>query len=299
MPHRLFSYRDRPVHLGPYPLERLPRQPAPLDSAALRKRLPVMQALSFDDPNPRSIKHAMARFIGMFDVIREGRVAATQAQIPADPQTRAEHLKAAAYYFDASMAGTTTLAPDALLATPIRNPMAVQLGAELAASQPKSFAAGIDMILADVIESSQATHGSIAHHTHALVVLVEYPRDPAPGEIGCEWLGDSQAQRAAVLAAQTAVLLSSYLRLLGYPARSHTATCSEVDLPMLAVTAGLCALDANDHAVNPWLGRRFGLARTASVDLPSSSCRTSFPKKSFSSTWRTSFMSTQPLRMAM
>ena len=33
---RLFSYRDRPVHLGPYPLERLRRTTAtPDDSATL------------------------------------------------------------------------------------------------------------------------------------------------------------------------------------------------------------------------------------------------------------------------
>ena len=39
---RLFSYRDRPVHLGPYPLERLSRTSATPDDSAL----PSMQALS-------------------------------------------------------------------------------------------------------------------------------------------------------------------------------------------------------------------------------------------------------------
>ena len=42
-----------------------------------------------------------------------------------------------------------------------------------------------------------------------------------------------------MLAAQTAVLLSTYLRMLGYEARAHTATCSDVDLNRLAVAAGL------------------------------------------------------------
>ena len=44
---RFFSYRDRPVHLGPYPLERLTRA----DMADLSLLAPV-QALSFDDPHP-------------------------------------------------------------------------------------------------------------------------------------------------------------------------------------------------------------------------------------------------------
>lgn len=95
---RFFSYRDRPVHLGPYPLERLTRA----DSADLTA-LPAMQALSFDDPNPESLKHAMARYIGMFDLVRDGAVNPQLGEVTADPQERADHLKAAGYYFDASM----------------------------------------------------------------------------------------------------------------------------------------------------------------------------------------------------
>ena len=48
---RLFSYRDRPVHLGPYPLERLRRSDTAPDLSAVA----AMQALSFDDPNPESL----------------------------------------------------------------------------------------------------------------------------------------------------------------------------------------------------------------------------------------------------
>ncbi len=106
-------------------------------------------------------------------------------------------------------------------------------------SEPKSFAAGIDMIYADVLDAARKAHGPIDHHTHALVVLIEYTRDPRPGEPGCDWFIGTQPQRAAVLAAKTAVLLSSYIRLLGYEARAHTVTCSDVDLNVLAVAAGL------------------------------------------------------------
>ena len=67
----------------------------------------------------------------------------------------------------------------------------------------------------------------------------QYTREPRPDEPGCDWLHGTQAQRAALLAAQTAVLLSTYLRLLGHEARAHTATCSDVDLNALAVAAGL------------------------------------------------------------
>ncbi len=119
------------------------------------------------------------------------------------------------------------------------------------------------MILADVLQSARARHGPVGHHTHAIVLLVEYPRDPRPGEPGCDWIVGTQAQRAATLSAQTAVLLSTYLRMLGYEARSHSATCSDVDLGRLAVAAGLArTVRENGEVVlvNPYVGTRYGLA---------------------------------------
>ena len=262
---RLFSYRDRPVHLGPYPLERLARRSDTPDDS----RLPPMQALSFDHEDPESIAHAMARYMAMFDLVREGSVNPEPGEIPQDPQQRSEHLKAAGHYFDASMMGVCALPASALLREPIRNPRVSAIGEELAASQPRSFAAGMDMILADVLESARKEHGPITHHRHALVILVEFPRDPRPDEPGCDWLHGTQAQRAALLAAQTAVLLSTYLRMLGHEARAHSASCSEVDLTRLALAAGL----VDENGSNPYVGQGFALAAVSTTltlhsDLP-------------------------------
>ena len=254
---RLFSYRDRPVHLGPYPLERLTRSDAVPDLTAVAP----MRALSFDDPNPESLNHAMARYIGMFDLVRDGSVNGRPGEVSDDPLARSEHIKAAGYYFDASMMAVGALPPSALLAEPIRNPMVEAIGAELAQSQPRSFAAGMDMILADVMESARTVHGPIDHHGQVIVILVEYPRDPKPGEPGCDWIVGTQAQRAAVLSAQTAVLLSSYLRLLGHEARAHSATCSDLDLGRLAVACGLAHADGS----NPYVGTRYGLAAVSTT----------------------------------
>ncbi len=262
---RLFSYRDRPVHLGPYPLERLARssEPPVLDA------LPPMAALRYDAADPLSIVHAMARYAAMFDLVRDGPRNPLPAEIDADPAARARHLKAAGIYFDASMVGVCAVPAAARLAEPLRNPDVAALGEELAASQPHSFAAGVDMILADVIDSARTRHGPIDDHTHALVVLVEFPRDPRPDEPGCDWLHGAQAHRAALLASQTAVLLSSYLRLLGCAARAHSASCSDVDLARLAVAAGLALPDG----ANPYVGHRYGLAAVTTTlaleaDLP-------------------------------
>lgn len=249
---RLFSYRHRPVHLGPYPLERLTRQPQLPDLEAV----PLMQALDVDAAAPQSLAPAMARYLAMFDLIRDGSVNARAAEVSTDAAERTRHLKAAGYYFDATLMAACEVPAAALLPEPLRNPRVAALGVELAQSQPRSFAAGLDMILADVLESARQQHGPVGHHTHALVIAVEHPRDPRPDEPGSDWIQGIQAERGAVLAAQTAVLLASYLRLLGHPARSHSATCSEVCLNRLAVAAGLTQVDGSQ----PYLGRRYSLA---------------------------------------
>ncbi|MEZ5742126.1 MAG: NAD-binding oxidoreductase, partial [Burkholderiaceae bacterium] len=258
---RLFSYKGRPFHLGPYPHERLARQTSLPDLAAM----PPMQRLSFDDPDPESLSHAMARFIGMFDVVRDGQVNPVAGEIPNDLVARSQHLKSAAYYFDATAAGVCRVPAQARLAEPIRNPMVAALAAELESGQVKTFAAGMDMIYADVLDSARKVHGPIDSHDHALVFAVEYWRDPGENEAGCDWIRGTQAQRAAMLAAQTAVLLSSYLRMLGFESRAHSATCADVDLGRLAVASGLGQWQSGPGAdggalVNPYMGSRFGLA---------------------------------------
>ncbi|MEZ5739840.1 MAG: 4Fe-4S dicluster domain-containing protein [Burkholderiaceae bacterium] len=188
---RLFSYKGRPFHLGPYPHERLARQTSLPDLAAM----PPMQRLSFDDPDPESLSHAMARFIGMFDVVRDGQVNPVAGEIPNDLVARSQHLKSAAYYFDATAAGVCRVPAQARLAEPIRNPMVAALAAELESGQVKTFAAGMDMIYADVLDSARKVHGPIDSHDHALVFAVEYWRDPGENEAGCDWIRGTQAQR--------------------------------------------------------------------------------------------------------
>ena len=79
-----------------------------------------------------------------------------------------------------------------------------------------------------------------------------------------------------MLGANTAIVLSSYIRALGYEARAHTVTSSDVDLNKLAVAAGLArVVKRGGRAVleNPYVGSRFGLAAVTTTlelapDLP-------------------------------
>jgi len=146
---RFFSDRNRPVHLGPYPLERLRRQSALPDLSAVK----AMRPLSFHRPQePESIVNAMGEYQAMMDAIRDGLVNKTQSEIPSDPQERANHLKAFGYFSDASMIGTGPLPQEALLVEPFRNPDIDRLAHDLKTRQTKTLASGIDMIMADLKE---------------------------------------------------------------------------------------------------------------------------------------------------
>lgn len=252
---RFFSDKHRPVHLGPFPLERLSRATLPDLS-----HVPPFRPLEFRRPQmPASIVNAMGDYQAMMDAIRDGLVNKARAECPDDPAVRANHLKAFGYFSDAAMVGVGPLPDTALLDTPFRNPDIDRLADDLRTKQTKTLASGIDMIMADLKDSMEAPPSTIAGHTHAVVFLYDMPRDPRPDEVGTEWLRDAQNHRSCLRATETAVVLANYIRLLGFDAKAHTATSSDVDLNQVTVAAGLATVE-NGKLVNPYLGDRFGVA---------------------------------------
>ena len=252
---QIFSTKDRPIHMGPYPMERLMRGAMP-DLAAV----PRFQPLDFRRPGaPASIVNAMGEYQAMMDAIRDGLVNKAQADCPSDPQERADHIKAFGYFSDASMVGIGPMPASARLEQPCRNPDISRLAKDLKTRQTKTLAAGIDLIMADLKEAMEAPPTTIGDHSRAIVFLYEMPRNPRPGETGCDWLEGAEHHRACLRASETAVVLANYIRLLGWDAKAHTGTSSDVDLNQLAVAAGLASIEGG-KLVNPFLGERFGLA---------------------------------------
>ena len=282
---KFFSYKNRPMHLGPYPLEDLPRDK--LDPAALAA-LPPMTAISFRRPQtPQSLVNAMQEYQAMLDATRDGLVKAEKGVIPEDLQNRANHLKAFGYYCDASMVGLCEIAPQSWLETPLENPDVARLAQKLQTLQPKTFAAGIDVILAGLREHLKAPPKSCTHHSHAIVFLTEYLRDPAPDEAGCDWVQDAQAERACLRGAETAGTIAAYIRSLGYEARAHSGAASDVHLGRLAVAAGLARWQ--DGALrNPFLGTRFGIVAVTTT-LPAASDRPLASAYGTGLSWKTGF----------
>ncbi|MEL6793905.1 MAG: NAD-binding oxidoreductase, partial [Pseudomonadota bacterium] len=251
----LISDKRRPVHLGPYPLERLNR----VESAAL-SHVPTFQPLDFRRPDaPASILNAMGEYQAMMDAIRDGLVAKTCSEIPADPSERANHLKAFGYFSDASMVGIARLPNAARLAEPTRNPDIDRLAHDLKTKQTKTLASGIDMIMADLKDAMEAPPSSIDGHDHLIVYLYAMNRPPRAREPGADWLADAEAHRAALRATETAVVIANYIRLFGWDAKAHTATSADICLNKATVAAGLATIE-RERLTNPYVGTDFGVA---------------------------------------
>lgn len=250
--------------------------------------VPGHGAVSFErGHDPRSIVNAMGEYQAMLDAIRHGGKNSVRAACPDDPAERAAHLKSFGYFADAAVVGTCELPQAALLDKPLRNPALDRLSHMLQTRQTKTLAAGIDQIMADLRDASASPSGPMVGHSHAIVLLFENPRDPDANEAGTAWVAQANAQRAGLLAAETAVVLAEYIRLLGFDARAHTAADADVDLNRLAVAAGV-AVCVDGAVSHPYIGTRFGLAAiTTDFDMQADQpLAPTQPASSFGARWR-------------
>jgi len=102
---RLISNRNRAVHLGPLPLERVARATAVPALADLRDRFP-----------PRSetpLGRIVNEYIALFEQFRTEGPALERAPYPPDPQRLANELKANCYFLNATLAGCCEVPPTA------------------------------------------------------------------------------------------------------------------------------------------------------------------------------------------
>jgi len=263
---RLYSYKKRPVELGPFPLETLKRQ----NSVENFDELPQMTQLSYENPeSPLSISNSMASYATIIDALRNGEVASERTEIPNGLLERANHLKAASYFLDVSQAACCKIPKQALLDEPFINPKLATFNDDYSIDKVSSFAVGIESILETVQESVKMADSSIEDHAHAIVLLVEYPRDPKVDEPGADWIVGTQEHRAAIRAAEVAVCISNYLRIMGFKAKAHTATSTDLDFHKMALHSGLVEkikIQGKTVLSNPYVGLDYGLA-IISTDL--------------------------------
>ena len=103
---RLHSHRYRPVHLGVLPTERLRRDPGAAIAAGV-------QGGDRHAQGPHAVAQSIPEYRHLISPLLDGPAAAQRAPIPDDPAQRQQHVKAAAYFLDATLAGVCRLEPGA------------------------------------------------------------------------------------------------------------------------------------------------------------------------------------------
>jgi reductive dehalogenase len=101
---RIFSNRGRPVHLGRFPLERVPRAARMPELSGLQDRFPT--------PSQTPLGRIVNEYIALFERFRAEDPAPERAPYPEDPRRLANELKANCYFLDASLAACCEI-PDA------------------------------------------------------------------------------------------------------------------------------------------------------------------------------------------
>jgi reductive dehalogenase len=132
---RLFSNRERPVHLGPFPLERVARGGAAPDAAALRDAFPA--------PSATPLGRIVNQYIALFEQFRAEPPAPERAPYPDDLARLAGELKANCYFLNASLAGCCEIPPGAWAGAPLEGQRwALAIAVEFARDpEPENLAA--------------------------------------------------------------------------------------------------------------------------------------------------------------
>ncbi|MCP3909773.1 MAG: Fe-S protein [Actinomycetia bacterium] len=213
---KLFSHRKRPVHLGPYPLERLPRLADPAASPPGRSAsLPPRPSESAGE-GPLGAGHAYKLYADLFDAQVHGDLA-PRAPVPEDRADRSHNLKAGLYFLDADMVGCGLIPDDAW-----------------SAGQPPD-------------------------HRYAVVTLASFTREVTGDQPGDAWIDGTRQTNADLRAGELAVITASYIRNLGFDAKAHTPSLSDLDIDRVALQAGLVEIDGGELRA-PYLAGGFGLS---------------------------------------
>ncbi len=220
---KLFSYKDRPVHLGPYPAEHLARAPLPSLDEGPRRTRPEIGKPSRPDPSQTSLAQIAQSYTDLFASFSDGEIAPSLAPLPDDPERLAADLKSACYFLNASQVGVCAAPPSVWYQTDAT-------GAPL-----------------------------IPYHQRAIVILMEHARPAEASTLAAEWIGNAVPDLAETRCAQLTAVLAGYIRNLGFPAKAQIGTASDVAIADLVVRAGLAQRDGDD-IVNPYFGKRFSAA---------------------------------------
>ncbi len=126
--------------------------------------------------------------------------------------------------------------------------------------------------ICEIADSCWFAESASFPHSHAVVVLVEHPREPENGTLAGSWVGDVVADTAEFRAYEIAISVANHIQLMGFSAVAHDNEHGDVDLDRLAVLAGLGVRTAG-RILNPYVDDRYSAAAVTTdyalpADLP-------------------------------
>ncbi len=243
------SGQQRPMHLGPYPMERIKRVDAPTtlitnDIPRVPQRASFFSRAAHGDFGPRfqaernifatktPSAQAYRQLIGQMVPFQDGPVADKQAPATHDADVNADAVKAMAYYLGSNMVG--------ICACP-----------DYAWYSHRDGGEPID-----------------PYHRNAIVILIDQGYETMEGASGDDWISGAQSMRAYMRSAEIAGIMAEHIRSLGWSARSQTNADSDVLHIPLVLHAGLGELSRiGELVLNPFVGPRFKSV-VVTTDMP-------------------------------
>lgn len=242
--------KNRPSHLGPYPVEQLkrvdkitteifddevPRVPSRANFY-VRSAMGDLSKKTSREANRWSQKHPVSQGIvrpmWALKPLQDGEIANERAADLTDPDENSKALKALSYYLGSSVTGICKIP--------------------------------------DYCWYSHDKHGKPIepYHKYAMVVLIDQGYETFLGACGNDWISGSQSMRAYMRGAEVVGVMAEHIRQLGYPARAHSSLDSHVLHVPLVLNAGLGEQSRiGESALNPFLGMRFKTA-VLTTDMP-------------------------------
>lgn len=252
----LLARRNRPLHLGPYRMEKIKRVDAPTTliiedevkrvpkrgdgferatrgdygEQQQRRRQATGGARAAGQQPP--MQAAMGGILRSLVAQHDGPVADERAPITQDPEELARNVKSFSYFLDTDAVG-------------------------ICEAKPYTW-------------YSHRSDGEAVepYHKYAIVLLIDQGYPTLEGASGDDWISSSQSMRAYMRGAEIGDALAMYIRNLGYRARCHSAVESDVQHLPLILLAGLGELSRiGEVIVNPFLGPRFK-STVVTTDMP-------------------------------
>jgi len=254
----LTQRKNRPMHLGHYPLEKITRRETPttLIIEDEVKRVPrradgferaahgdygermqkIRQAAGGARAKGTALRNPIAGSLSdsLLSLVpaHDGEVAADKAPIPDDPKVLAENLKSYCYFLDADQVGIC---------------------------EAKNYTWYSHRKDGTEVEP---------YHKYAIVILIDQGYETSDASSGDDWMSGSQSARAYMRGAEIGNIVANYIRRLGYSAKCQSAVESDIQHLPLILLAGLGELSRiGEVIINPFLGPRFK-STVVTTDLP-------------------------------